>query len=199
MEKKTAIKNALENSMSYQAYLDLIEQLHLEEKATSFQENPEFYNYSKLGLKRMQRVFKTSRLNDQLIKRVESISQKQIWLLITESWCGDASQTVPIIAKLSELNQQIELRVVLRDSNEELMEYYLTDGGKSIPILAILNSDLNEIERWGPRPTEAQKKVKEYKALPDPKPPYSELSKDLQMWYNKDKGVSTQEELLERF
>jgi len=103
---------------------------------------------------------------------------------------------VPIIAKLAALNPKIKFHIVLRDSQEELMEHYLTNGGKAIPILAVLDLDLNEHSRWGPRPQEAQQMVLDYKALPDPKPPYQEMSQQIQMWYNKDKGNSTQKELL---
>ncbi len=197
MEKKKAIENALGNAMSFGLYLDLIEALHKDNKATSFQDNEEFYNYSKLGYSRMKRVYKTVSLNSELEKKVTDIQSPQTWLLITESWCGDASQTVPIIAKLADLNNSIELKIVLRDSQEDLMVHYLTNGGKSIPILAILDEELNEISRWGPRPEPAQNKVLEYKSLPDPKPPYSELSTEIQKWYNADKGILTQKEILD--
>jgi len=63
----------------------------------------------------------------------------------------------------------------------------------------VLNEDSDELLRWGPRPEEAQKKVMEYKALPEPRPPYEALSVEIQKWYNVDKGVSTQAELLGLF
>ncbi|MFK7756252.1 MAG: thioredoxin family protein [Flavobacteriales bacterium] len=195
-EKKQAITQALKSSYSFQSYIELIEHLHTGGKATIFQHNEEFFNYSKLNLTRMTRVYKKLDINQELSAKLEAISEPRVWVLITESWCGDAAQTVPIIAKLAELNPHITLHIVLRDSNEELMEHYLTNGGKSIPILAILDADHNELAKWGPRPGEAQQKVIDYKALPEPRPPYQEMSQQIQMWYNKDKGVSTQAELL---
>ena len=197
MEKRKRIQKSLEKALSFKEYISLIEKLHLENKATSFQDNEEFFAYSKLGLTRTLRIFKTIKLSPEISLKVKSRANNQTWLLITESWCGDASQTVPIIAKLASLNAQVELKIVLRDSNKGLMEHYLTNGAESIPVLAILDENLEETGRWGPRPEPAQKKVLAYKNLEEPKPPYSELSTELQKWYNKDKGALTQTELLE--
>ncbi len=182
--------------MTWEKYLTLITDLHLEEKATSFQDNEEFYKYSVLGLSRMKRVFKKIDLTESLIQKVKSIDTPQTWMLITESWCGDASQTVPIIARLAEENEHIHLHIVLRDSHPELMEHFLTNGGKSIPILGILDAQNEEIGRWGPRPSVAQKMLMDYKAIPEiERPPYGDFSLSLQKWYNADKGLSTMSEL----
>ena len=197
MEKRKRIQKSLEKALSFKEYISLIEKLHLENKATSFQDSEEFFAYSKLGLTRTLRIFKTIKLSPEISLKVKSRANNQTWLLITESWCGDASQTFPIIAKLASLNAQVELKIVLRDSNKGLMEHYLTNGAESIPVLAILDENLEETGRWGPRPEPAQKKVLAYKNLEEPKPPYSELSTELQKWYNKDKGALTQTELLE--
>lgn len=199
MDKTQALQNALEKAMTYQAFLELIEQLHQEEKATSFQDNPEFYKYSVLGFSRMKRIHKKVELNPKLVEIIKGIQEEQNWIIITESWCGDASQTVPIMARLAEVNSKINLRVVLRDSNLDYMQHYTTNGSISIPVLVMYDKDWNELMTWGPRPAHAQNKVIEYKALPEPKPAYSELSTDLQKWYNVDKGVTTQEEILALF
>ena len=197
MEKKKRIQKSLEKALSFEGYISFIEKLHLENKATSFQDNEEFFAYSKLGLTRMLRIFKKTKLSPDILLQVKSIAKKQTWLIITESWCGDASQTVPIIAKIANLNAQIELKIVLRDSNKALMKHYLTNGSESIPILVVLDKNLEERIRWGPRPGPAQKKVLAYKARKEPKTPYNELSTELQKWYNKDGGFLTQTEILE--
>jgi len=199
MEKLEALKSAKENAMSYSAFLDLIERLHGEEKATSFQDNPEFYKYSVLGLSRMKRVHKKIELNAELAAKIQAIQEEQNWIVITESWCGDASQTVPIMVRLAEENPKINLQIVLRDSNLDYMQHYTTNGSISIPVLVVYDKDWTEILHWGPRPEPAQNKVIEYKALPEPRPPYSELSTELQKWYNADKGLTTQQEILSLF
>ncbi len=195
MNKKEVIESALQRALSFNEYIELIEKLHLEEKATSFQDNPDFYEYSKLSLRRMTRIHKKHEIEENLLRKVQGISEPQTWLIISESWCGDASQTLPILVKIAESNPLITCKISLRDSEEELMKFYLTDGGKSIPKLAILNKDLEELAVWGPRPAPAQKMVLDNKALDTPLP-YSEFNVLIQKWYNNDKGITTQNELL---
>ena len=199
MTKKEAIEAAWNNSMSYEEYIALIEKLHEEKKATSFPENEEYFQYSLMSLTRMNRIFKKTEAESELIETMSSVKKKQNWILITESWCGDASQTVPVIAKLSSLSENIDLKIVLRDSNPDIMGHYLTNGGMSIPILVVLNDELEEITTWGPRPLAAQQLLVEYKALPEPRPSHAEFSLDLQKWYNGDKGRSTEAELMTLF
>ena len=191
MTKKEAIEAAWNNSMSYEEYIELIEKLHFVKRATSFPENEEYFEYSLMSLTRMNRVFKKTEAENELMETINSVKNKQKWILITESWCGDASQTVPVIAKLASLGENIVLRIVLRDSNPDIMDHYLTNGGMSIPILVVLNDELEEITTWGPRPVPAQQLLVEYKALPEPRPSHAEFSLGLQKWYNGDKGATT--------
>ncbi|UXP31018.1 thioredoxin family protein [Reichenbachiella agarivorans] len=199
MTKEETIQAAVATAYTFEEYITLIEQLHTEEKATSFPDNKSYYDYSVLGLSRMKRVYKKVELNSEIIDRIKAISSPQHWVLISESWCGDASQTVPVIAKIAEQNPNITLHIVLRDSNPELMAYYKTNGATSIPILVILNENWSEITVWGPRPAVAQQKVMEYKAMPEAeRPAYEVLSTEIQKWYNADKGLSTQNEIAMR-
>ena len=76
------------------------------------------------------------------------------------------------------------------------MNLFLTNGGKSIPKMIILNKNtLEVIADWGPRPAEAVKLIVDYKAkhgIVD-----ETVKADLQMWYLHDKGISTQNEIVE--
>ncbi len=196
MDKREVIKSSLQRAMSFNEYIELIEKLHTEEKATSFQDKPDFYEYSKMSLRRMTRIYKKHEVEENLLAAVKEISEPQTWLIITESWCGDAGQTVPILVKVADSNPLITCKIVLRDSEEDLMQFYLTDGGKSIPKLAILDEEINELGVWGPRPAPAQKMVIDNKNLPTPLP-YSEFNVLIQKWYNTDKGLTTSKELTE--
>lgn len=118
------------------------------------------------------------------------------WLLITETWCGDAANSVPVIAKLAELNPAIDLRIVLRDENLELMDQFLTKGGRSIPKLIGLDSGLNVLFDWGPRPEELQKIYWDWRESEN-KIPYSEFHLVIQKWYNENKARGIQKELYE--
>lgn len=194
-DKQEAIKSALSHSMPYEGYLTRIAEVHEKEQATSFPEDPSFYTYSLLNGSRMSRVYKRALISEEMKRQMASIVVPQHWMLITESWCGDAAQTVPLIVRLAELNPLVQMHIVLRDSEPQLMEHFLTNGGQSIPILAILDESFSELTRWGPRPAVAQQIVMDYKALPEPRPPYEALSVQIQKWYNADKGVSAQAEI----
>ena len=114
--------------------------------------------------------------------------------MLTESWCGDAAHIMPVINKVAELNDNINYKIVLRDENEALMNQFLTNGGKSIPKLIMIDDETNEVvNTFGPRPSVATQFVNNYKAEHGKLTP--EFKEDLQRWYNKDKGQSTIKDL----
>jgi len=196
---ETQIKNIIEESLSkatsYQEYRTLVQNLVAEGKSTGETQTDALSNYSMLNDKRMKRLDKTTKLTEETINEVTAYNGNVTWLVLTESWCGDAAQTMPIINKLAELNDNITMKVVLRDENEALMNEFLTNGGKSIPkLIAIDNTSGNVIGDWGPRPSIATQMVHDYKAKHGKLTP--EFKQDLQVWYNKDKGQNTVADLL---
>ena len=193
---KNSIKNGLEKSISYQEYRGLVTGLLKEEKSTGLVQSDEIFNYSKLNNSRMKRLDKTFHLSEQSKKVVEGLPEKYIWLVITEGWCGDAAQILPVVNKIAEVSENIDLRIVLRDENENLMNHFLTNGGKAIPKLILLNSDTNEVlDDWGPRPTDATKMVVEQKEKFGGLD--ADFKKELQYWYNTSKGVAIENDLLD--
>ncbi len=192
---KSIIEESLVKATSYQEYRTLVENLVTEGKSTGELQTEALSNYSMLNNKRMQRLDKTTKLTEEAIAEIKAYNGNVTWLVLTESWCGDAAQTMPVINKVAELNDNITLKVVLRDENEALMNAFLTNGGKSIPkLIAIDNTSGNVLGDWGPRPSNATKMVNDYKAEHGKLTP--EFKKDLQVWYNKDKGQNTIEDLL---
>ena len=118
------------------------------------------------------------------------------WLVLTESWCGDAAQTLPVINKFAEINECIELKVVLRDENEDLMNRFLTDGNKAIPKLIVIDKATKKVlNSWGPRTAKASKMVQEYKEKHGKID--ASFKEELQRWYNADKGSHIEKELLD--
>jgi hypothetical protein len=115
------------------------------------------------------------------------------FLVIAEDWCGDASNTVPVIARLVESTPDLELRIIQRDRYPEVMDRYLTNGARSIPIVIVLDQDFQEIGHWGPRPTELQAWVMANRATL----PKSELYPRVRKWYARDRGETTIREVLE--
>lgn len=115
-------------------------------------------------------------------------------LIISEDWCGDASNTVPVIAKLAGAAPGVEVRVVKRDENPELMDRHLTNGARSIPLVVVLDRDFHPVGQWGPRPSELQEMVlREKKAGLRP---LAEIYRDVRRWYARDRGESTLREIL---
>lgn len=189
-------QEALKNSMSYNDYLNLIDLKIEENSSTGHEQNDMLTDFTKLNRARMKRLDKTQRILPELENLTKQISKKQVWIVLTESWCGDAAQNVPVLQKLAEINPLIDLRLVLRDDNDELMQQYLTNGGKSIPKLIAVSEDLTkELFTWGPRPATAQIEVKR---LLDENGGFNDNVKEgIQIWYNNDKGISMQKELIE--
>ena len=191
---KNTIENSIHNSYSYEAYRTLIQELLVERKSTGPNQSEDLTNYSLLNETRMKRLDKTIKINEEIANEIQKIDEKQTWLVITESWCGDAAQNLPIIHKLAELNDKIELKLVLRDENLELMDLFLTNESRSIPKVIILDNELNVLNTWGPRPSFATKMVHEYKEKNGSLDAH--FKQDLQVWYNKDKGKNVQEDFI---
>lgn len=191
---KNILQNAFNKSISYQDYRNLMHQLTAEGKSTGSIQSEELTNYSLLNEARMKRLDKTIEIDDEVANEFQKIEEPQIWLVITESWCGDAAQSLPIINKMASLNDKIELKLVLRDENPELMDLFLTNNSRSIPKVIIIDSELNVINTWGPRPSFATKMVNEYKEKNGSLD--AQFKQDLQIWYNKDKGKNVQEDFV---
>ena len=119
------------------------------------------------------------------------------WHLValSEDWCGDAVNTLPVIARLAD-EAGWDMRVLGRDDNPDLMDAHLTNGrSRSIPVVIVYDEDFREVGWWGPRPSEIQSWVLgEGLSLASP-----ERYKVIRRWYAKDRGATTLKELLEIF
>ncbi len=191
---KEIIKNSLQKAISYPEYKTLVKELLDQGKSTGPNQSEDLLNYSLLNDKRMKRLDKTIKLTEETIAKVKDVKEPQTWLVLTEGWCGDAAQNLPVIHKIAEENPNINLKLVLRDENVELMDEFLTNGGRSIPKLIALDNKNEVISTWGPRPTTATKMVADYKNEHGSLD--AEFKKDLQVWYNKDKGNDVQKDII---
>ncbi len=181
------------NMYTYPEYMLLMEQVVAEGKTTGPQQSEELSYYTKLNLHRMQRLNKTVELTPALREAIGKIKVRQTWFILTEAWCGDAAQIIPVLATAAKANSLIEMKFLLRDENHDLMNLYLTNGGRSIPKLISVDSQYHELFNYGPRPAGALKLLAEYKA--NPEKTYKAFSEDIQRWYLADKTQSIQNEL----
>ncbi|WP_459210000.1 thioredoxin family protein [Aquimarina rhabdastrellae] len=190
----TLIEQGIEQGQSYQEYRALVSELVKENKSTGLTQSEALTNYSMLNDRRMKRLDKTLKIDEAIIEQFKNAETNITWLVLTEGWCGDAAQSLPVINKLAEANDGIDLKVISRDEHDELMNNFLTNGGKAIPKLIAYNTQSKEIvNSWGPRPSEATKMVNDYKEAHGKLDP--EFKESLQVWYNKDKGKNIADDL----
>lgn len=181
------VQSKLEDAMSYQQYRTLVKDHREAGTSTGPEQSEALSNYTLLNDSRMKRLDKTVELPEAVQEIVASKKGRQTWLVITESWCGDAAQSMPVINKFAEANDQIDLKVVLRDEHPELMDAFLYNGTRSIPVLIVWDWEQEAVTHvWGPRPSTANDMVARYKEVHGGLD--AEFKKDLQIWYNKDRS-----------
>jgi len=191
---KKSIEEGLQKAISYTSYRKRISDLIASGKSSGPIQSEDLLNYSKLNDRRMTRLDKTIQLSHETLLALKKNDKPITWLVLTEGWCGDAAQTLPVINKIADESDLITLKIIFRDEHEELMSHFLTNGGKSIPKLLVLNSENDVLNTWGPRPNIATKMVQDYKNT------HGQLDaafkQELQVWYNKNKGVNIQENMV---
>ncbi|HXB92130.1 MAG TPA: thioredoxin family protein [Puia sp.] len=184
----------VDKAMTYEGYVRMMDDLLAEGKTTGPDQSEAYIHYTQLNQQRMHRLQKTTILLPAAKEAMIAVIRPQTWLVLTEAWCGDAAQSLPVIHALAKLNSLITLRLILRDENLGLMDQYLTNGvSRSIPKLIALDSlTKEELFTWGPRPAVLQETFLKMKA---DGVPYDHIKEELQRWYNKDRTASIQTEL----
>ncbi|WP_053976910.1 thioredoxin family protein [Mangrovimonas xylaniphaga] len=189
------VKASLTHSMNYEQYREKVKDLVAQQATSGEDQSEDRVNFTVLNDRRMKRWDKTIKMPQDIQEAVAKFQTKVTWLVITESWCGDAAHVVPAINKVAELNDNISLKLVFRDENEALMDEFLTNGGRSIPKLIMVEDATGEVvSTFGPRPEAATQLVEAYKAEHGALTP--EFKEELQVWYNTDKGQSVISDLV---
>nr|WP_199158897.1 thioredoxin family protein [Pedobacter sp. ASV2] len=183
-----------EEGMDYSTYRQLVDQLLAEGHTTGPDSSEAMLHYSKMNVQRMNRVDKTATLNEDLQHVISSLKGKYKLLVITEGWCGDAAQIIPIFNKVAlAAPDKFELKFVLRDKNLPLIDAHLTNGGRAIPVVLVLDENGEEVlVKWGPRPQILQALLADWKKESSD---MMVIAEKLHGWYAKDKTQTTQAEL----
>jgi len=194
MTKQFFMSGRPHNGMTYSEYLKGTEDYIKNSNYESLDEiEKNRYDIILLNLHRSRRISKTYNPGDNIAELISNITSPHIWMVITEDWCGDSAQNLPYIASLAKLNNNINLRILLRDKNLDIMDQYLTNGvSRSIPILVSFNEYGEELFRWGPRPLEGKELVRELKSQGYTK---KDLIEKLHYWYAKNRGENIEMEL----
>ena len=192
---KAQIESAIKVALDYPSYMILMEELVLKEMSTGLEQSDALTNYTLLNNKRMQRLNKTLKVPSEIETSIKNDPRDIHFLVLSESWCGDAAQSLPMVSKIAKCHPNWSMSIVSRDEHPVIMDAYLTNGGRSIPKVLILdNETLEVLADWGPRPTEATKMVVDYKEILGSLD--ADFKQSLQLWYNKDKGQSTLQDFL---
>ena len=151
--------------------------------------------YYSINQQRVRRLSQRLRLEAETESSALNAKSGTKWLILSETWCGDAAQSMPVLAAVARAsNGRIEARVLYRDENLDLMDQFLTNGGRSIPKVIQLDGSFGVTADWGPRPAEAQELVQRIKSDPERAHQYNE---ELHKWYAIDRQHAIQREVRE--
>ena len=185
----------LAGGFSYPEFVEFSEQLVRENRTTGANQSEEYLAYTRMSLQRMVRWNKTSKVSEELEQLLLRVNQQQVWLVITEAWCGDGAQSIPHLAKLADLSPNITLKIALRDEHPDLMDAYLTNGSRSIPKLVAMTADLlQELFTWGPKPKYLLDLHAAFKQNSGGLT-YLEFLEEIHLWYAKNKQKDLESEI----
>lgn len=185
----------LQKAYSYESYRKLIDDLLQQNKTTGNHHSEEYLEYTQLNVQRMKRWDKVCEIYDEFKVFLQKIHKKIYMVVLTEAWCGDTANLVPIFEKIKLQNPQfLSFLLLLRDENPDVMDDNLTNGSRSIPKLIFLDENLQKLTTWGPRPQPLTQLIQEWKSKGLT---YKEYSEKIQLWYAKDKSLTTQKEIFE--
>ncbi len=139
-------------------------------------------------------VARRARAPEELVERARALGGRWHLLALTEDWCGDAIDPLPYVARLADAVPGIELRVLSRDENLDIMDEHLTDGARAIPIVIVYDEDFRDVGFWGPRPRPLQAWTVE---AVENGVPSGDRHRELRRWYGRDRGRTTLEEILD--
>lgn len=184
-----------QNQFTFDSFYRYCEMLVAEGRTSGPEQSDFLIQFTKLNFQRMKRWRNTILLRDATLTAAQ-VARAQQWFLITEAWCGDSAQNLPVLARIAEAGAgKIDLKIVLRDEHPELMNAYLTNGGKSIPkLIAFDAASGSELFNWEPRPAGATLLYLDWKTDPNGRD-FEAFEKELHTWYARDKGEGVQMEI----
>jgi thiol-disulfide isomerase/thioredoxin len=197
MENYKFTNEILEKGLSYLQYRNRIDELFAEGKYTGKTIKDTYLGFTELNIQRMNRSDKTMLPSDDQKNKMQSIGRGQIWVLLAEGWCGDCAQIIPAINKIQQLNKdKIGLKIFIRDDNDDMMNAFLTNGGRAIPKLILLDvATLEVLNTWGPRPKSASEIANHWKLNKDTITK-EEFEQQLHLWYGRNRGMEVMEEIV---
>ena len=197
MQQSVITDSLLAETLSFEEYLQLTDDILNEKIArTGPYAADNTFRYTRSNRERMKKVLDNIVLNQKLYNLVSDLSDKWIWLVISEPWCGDASWGVPALCMIASASDKIEFRILLRDTHPDVIKQYQTAGSDSIPkLICLRKSDMQVLGTWGPRPKALHEMVLKFKD--DDNFDYRESVRRLHAWFEQDMTKSTQDEIID--
>jgi hypothetical protein len=188
------IERATTQGLTYEQYMATARaRVEATDPATLDDEARHRHEVTQLNFRRSDRIERTYQPSENLRRAIASIREPQVWMVISESWCGDSAQNLPHIMRLASLNPMIDLRILERDSHPDVMDEFLTGTARSIPIFVAWDVEGRQLLRWGPRPAAGVRLVDELKSAGKVK---DEILEQLHLWYGRNRGADLEAELL---
>ena len=182
-------------SFSYSNFRAHVQELLEKGLVTGDKQGEDMVAYTKMNETRMNRIEKHGVLSSDLVAALKGLSKRIQILCITEGWCGDSAQILPYVAQMvNENDAMIDFEIILRDTNPEWIDKYLTNGGRSIPIFVVFDENGNELFHWGPRPSALMTEMKSWKESTDPVFTLPQIIEKVHLWYARDKGEQLMKE-----
>jgi hypothetical protein len=193
---KFLFSESLKNAISYEQYYALTNDIVASPAPAAPYNEPKMLKYTADNYDRMTRINREIAIDQKLYNLMDSLTEDWLWVVLSEPWCGDASQTVPAMAAIAACSGHVDLKILLRDANLDVMDAYLTNNGRSIPkLVCVRKADMEELGIWGPRPAPLQIVVNRYKDAAD-----MSMTQKINMvheWYDIDKSAIIQEEFIQ--
>ena len=186
----------MNDMLNYSEFFNETAKLAQNHQTSGLDQTEEQKEFTQLNYKRMERWNKTFHVSEETQKKLDTFPSIQKWYVITETWCGDSAQNLPVLAKIAEAsNGKIDLKIMFRDENPEWMNKYLTNGTRSVPKLIAFDEQDNELFTWGPRPEEAMVITRHWQANKETISK-EEFHVQLHGFYAKNKGIAVEKEIV---
>src|ERR1051326_7932789 len=181
---------------SYEDYRDNIDKMIHGQSSDLPVQADDKMRFLPLNLQRMKRMEKTVFPDAKLQALLQQINKPLQWIVLAEPWCGDGAQNLPVLNTMAKTNVLIDLKVLLRDSNPDIMDRYLSDGKRSIPKLVCFDTESGEeLFTWGARPSSLEKEIISFKEQ-NPAYNHDDFLAFVHSWYARDKGKGIQEDFI---
>lgn len=195
LSKEALLKERFAEAMTYEEFRSMVDRFALEGRTSGPEQKESYIDYTILNSRRMKRWDKTFKLGDQTAEQLANLKSNTNWLVFTETWCGDAAPTMPVMNKIALQSPNIELRVLLRDEHLDLMDHFRTNGNLSIPKLISFDGETGRVKgEWGPLPSEATRIAADFKK--ENGKLTAEFKEELQRWFNQDRGKDTLSDMM---